>query len=597
MNYEIKTNGEDDMDQISKDRDEISVLFNYICSLPFFRGLSIIATDQKNTVFLANLLALQFMESDDSDPDKQNISKYVYFLDDIKPDLIAGSCGHCLIGGIEWFYQCTEIKEYELRIFFFSKDDISSLNLPSLHDIAIQNNALHQIIDNSFDGIFVTDKNGLVLLTNSAHERISGIPSYKLEGHYMKELVDQNLFSISLTEDVIKQKKTITATQTSSSGREYSITSTPIFDASGQVQNVITNVRDISELISLEKELDHTREIKEKYRIKLSQSNDNSIVIGGEKFAKTMDLAKKVANKNSAILIQGETGVGKDVVARYIHQCSDRRDEEYLSINCGAIPPNLLESELFGYVAGAFTGASSHGKPGYFELAKGGTLFLDEIGELPLNLQSSLLHVLQNGEIIRIGDTKKRKVDVRLITATNRDLKQMVKENRFRMDLYYRINILTIYIPPLRERLDEIPAIAESYLNKLNVRYGTNKMMTHHFIKYLCKHDWPGNIRELQNFIEQQYIISDTDILDVSNLFIQLPDADIDDFDANVSVSGLPPLNDALDQVRAILLERALKTYGTTYKAAEALGISQPSFSRMYNNLVKSRGDESGSDE
>ena len=443
---------------------------------------------------------------------------------------------------------------------------------------------LRSTIQSSYDGIYVTDRNGYTLLVNKSHERISGIPSERLVGRYMKDLVKEGVFEVTLTDTVVREKRAVTVTQAASNGKNYLITGTPIFDGDGEVKKVITNVRDITELLQLEKELRRSEEIKEKYRNKLFQQAETDIVVVSASFAETMLLARKAASKSSTVLILGETGVGKEVVAKYIHLSSERRKKDYLKINCGAIPPNLLESELFGYVKGAFTGASQSGKMGIFELANGGTLFLDEIGELPLNLQASLLRVLQDGEITRVGDTKRRKVDVRIIAATNRNLEEMIRQNQFRMDLYYRLNVFSILVPPLRERVDDIPALAEAFIKKLNEKYKTRKMLTTSFIRYLCQRDWPGNVRELQNFIERQYAICDEDVLDASDIFEQgAPGAKKPG--VHVIVTGIPPMKDAVAELRRKLLEKALQQGGNTYRAAELLGISQATFSRQYTEL------------
>lgn len=191
----------------------------------------------------------------------------------------------------------------------------------------------------------------------------------------------------------------------------------------------------------------------------------------------------KVADKDTTVLIQGETGTGKELLAHFIHQNSSRRDNPMLSVNCGAIAKDLIESELFGYEGGAFTGALSKGRPGYFEVANGGTLFLDEIGEMPMNVQMKLLRALQENEIMRLGSSQPRKIDVRVIAATNRDLKEMIDANEFRSDLYYRLNVVNLEIPPLRERKKDIIPLAQHFLNQFNAKFKTHKTLS----PYSCK--------------------------------------------------------------------------------------------------------------
>ena len=441
-------------------------------------------------------------------------------------------------------------------------------------------NELKNLIEASYDGIYITDCNGLTLYVNKSHERISGIKATELIGKYMQEIVNDGLVSRHITSRVVSGKAPITVEQTLVNGKKVVITGSPIFGDDGKVRKVITNVRDITELIELEKDLKETKEIAERLKSELlANIRKESIVCESASFQTTLNLAKRVASKDETVLILGETGAGKEVIAKYIHSHSNRKNSNYVKINCGAIPANLLESELFGYVNGAFTGAKKTGKIGMFELANNGTIFLDEIGELPINLQASLLRVLQEGEIIRIGDSKSVKVNVRVIAATNRNLEKMIEEGTFRLDLYYRINVISITVPPLRERKDDIPGLAELFIDKLNNKYNEKKTITLNFINYLKRNEWSGNVRELENFITKQYIMSDDDIIDKPQLGYGEASK------GNIEVNGLIPLKDAYHDVEAALLKRALEAGKTTYKAADLLQVSQPTFCRKYKEI------------
>ena len=339
------------------------------------------------------------------------------------------------------------------------------------------------VLENSYDGIYITDKNSVTIYVNKAYENLTGHKRSEYVGKHMDDLIKAGIMKVHITRDVIASKKSVTTREELISGKNVLVTGNPIFNNNNEIIAVVTNVRDISEIISLEKKERLAKEVISRYQKQFfDASTMRNIVCESANTISVFNFAAKVAPKDSTVLLTGETGVGKEVIAKYIHYNSLRKDSNYIKINCGAIPENLLESELFGYVGGAFTGADPNGKPGLFELADNGTLFLDEIGELPLNLQSSLLRVLQDGEVTRVGSTKTRRVSVRIIAATNRNLKQMIEEKTFREDLYYRLNVISINIPPLRERRDDIPALTELFIERLNKKYNTKKRVSDTFL-------------------------------------------------------------------------------------------------------------------
>lgn len=289
------------------------------------------------------------------------------------------------------------------------------------------------------------------------------------------------------------------------------------------------------------------------------------------------EMINRVAFTDLTISIQGESGVGKEVVARLLHNLSPRYSNSFVKINCGAIPENLLESELFGYESGAFTGANKHGKIGKIELAHHGTLFLDEIGEMPLALQVKLLDFLQDQEIIRVGGTRKIKIDTRVITATNRNLEQMVNESRFRKDLFYRLNVIPIKIPPLRDRREDIPAMAEQFLEKFNNRYQMNKKFAPEVIDAFMEYNWPGNVRELEHVVERAAVVNFSEVIfyeDVCDNFIA-------GNDARVICTNLMPLKEAKKALEVQLVKRAYEMYHSTYKAAKILQVDQSTVVRL----------------
>ena len=445
------------------------------------------------------------------------------------------------------------------------------------------------VIENSYDGIYITDRNGLTLYVNSAYEKLAGHDRSEYVGKYMTDLCNSGIMRTYITKDVVATGENITVNEELISGKKVLITGSPIIDDNGDVMAVVTNVRDISKILSLEKKAQLSKEIISLYKKQYFNSESiESIVCESPNTVSVFNFAHKVATKDSTVLLTGETGVGKEEVAKYIHYNSNRRTNNYIKINCGAIPENLLESELFGYVGGAFTGADPNGKHGMFEMANHGTLFLDEIGELPMELQSSLLRVLQDGEVTKIGSTKSENVDVRIIAATNRNLNKMMSEGKFREDLYYRLNVISINIPPLRERQEDIPALAEMFIEKLNKKYGTNKQATSAFLLELMTMNWPGNIRELSNFVERQFIMSESDIL--SSVYRV-------DFNNNITEDTKPEnknddndtfnMEKVVSSVEASLIKASLKKCKNTNEAAHILGISQPTFSRKYNKYKK----------
>ena len=369
---------------------------------------------------------------------------------------------------------------------------------------------LQLIINFSYDGLYVTDKNGVTLCVNKSYERITGINVEELIGKNIVELESQGMFYPIITPWVLKNKKPVTAHQTIKTGKQVIITGNPVFDEQGEIVYVVTNVRDLTEIKQLRDEINKLKMEKKIY--------DNDIIACSAVMQALMNIALRVGEVDVTVLLLGESGVGKEVIAKYIHEISSRRNGPFVAINCGAIVPTLLESEMFGYEGGAFTGALSKGKLGLFETANKGVMFLDEIGDMSLDLQVKLFRVLQEGEIQRVGGTKKIPIDVRVICATNKNLDNMVREAKFREDLYYRLNVVTIEIPPLRLRKDDIAPFVFSYCNQFNKKYGKEKVLSPEVIQALTEYNWPGNIRELKNLVEQLVVLTKEDEIQLNQL-------------------------------------------------------------------------------
>ena len=357
-------------------------------------------------------------------------------------------------------------------------------------------------------------------------------------------------------------------------GQEFILNYSPVHNKLKDTERHVFYLQDISEISHMRRESQ-----QQKYELmalrRHSQDEKNGFIHRSKAMADIIMQAQKMACVQTTVLLLGESGVGKGKVANYIHMLSTRSDGPFLTLNCGAIPESLLESELFGYEKGAFTGAGKSGKIGIVEAANHGTLFLDEVGELPLQLQVKLLHFLQDSAIMRIGGTCPIPLDVRIISATNENLEQLVSQGKFRKDLYYRLNVVPIQIPSLRQRIPDILPLAHYFLGRINKKYDTHKTFSPELCHWLEQHDWPGNVRELMNFVERIAIMSDRSTLDLSCLPATfrsapgLPDN-----------SSIPNLREALLQTERSVLQRALHQGGSLRSMARNLGLSHATLLR-----------------
>lgn len=440
---------------------------------------------------------------------------------------------------------------------------------------------LPSILGNIYDGVYITDGNAVTLLINQAYQAISGLKPEDVLGMKMKDVVSNGLIDKSGTLAVLETGKSVTMEQTFRTGKKALITSTPHYDGSGNISMVITVVRDITELYDLQKAYQESEERHRSERdfLRRSRRFASQMVVADPDTQTVVERALKVAPLNATVLLLGETGVGKEEFAHLIYENSSRADQSFIGVNCGAIPPALIESELFGYERGAFTGASREGKKGVFESADKGTVFLDEIGELPLNMQVHLLRILQNMEITRVGGVRSIPVDVRIIAATNRDLQQMVQEKTFREDLYYRLNVVPITVPPLRERKQDIAPLVLSFLRELNKKYRDQKYFTHAAMEALNSYSWPGNVRELKNVVEQAVILSpQNEIYPVDlPIYSKLESREAERAD---SVEGGEDLKTELARVEYGHICRAYAKHGSVRAAAASLGMNDSTFVR-----------------
>jgi len=444
------------------------------------------------------------------------------------------------------------------------------------------------IFESSYDGIFVTNSQGTTIGANKAYERITGIKASDVLGKNIRDLEKNGMFTPIVTPTILQTQKSLTIIQKFKTGKHAIITGNPVFNDNGELIYIITNVRDITELNNLKHELKKAAELTERYENELSllrihNQKHHDIIAESAKMKQVITSALQVARFDTTVLILGKSGVGKEIIAKLIHSSSLRSNHPFIKINCGAISPTLLESELFGYEAGAFTGALSKGKLGLFEVAHQGTLFLDEIGELPQDLQVKLLRVLQEQEIYRVGSVTPKKVDVRILAATNQDLEALVEKGKFRADLYYRLNVVPIEIPSLKERREDIIPLLRHFCEQYNTQHNMQKYFSPQIIEILENYSWPGNVRELKNVVERLIIMSPEDELLPKHLPNNIRNCEKEN--ANININKILPLKQALSEVEEKLILMAHETCGSTRKMAALLGVSQSTIVRRLREI------------
>ena len=413
------------------------------------------------------------------------------------------------------------------------------------------------IVNSVRDGLLMLDKDGMVIFINPIGARILHINAEEAVGKYIGSLVDFKPIVVEVLETGQGYTDRECVIKTKRGMLHFVKTAVPLKDDKGQLQGVVDVFREIKQVRRL---VNHM--VGATASFTFDDIIGNSTAIG-----ESIRLGKIAANSFANVLIQGDSGTGKELIAQAIHKCSCRSDEPFVAINCGALPRNLVESELFGYEEGAFTGAKHGGRPGKFELAHGGTIFLDEIGDMPLDIQVRLLRVLQEKKIIRIGGQQYIDIDVRIIAATNKDLNREVHEGNFRLDLYYRLNVLPIIVPPLRERREDIPLLVEFFLHKLCKQAGiSQKIFSPQVYKAFMNYDWPGNVRELENVIERAVNLCEQESIGMEFL----PRG----FNKKETVQQNSQLN--LRVIEKTAIEQTLeKTQGNVSMAAKLLGIGR----------------------
>ncbi len=440
---------------------------------------------------------------------------------------------------------------------------------------------LDDIIENTPDGIYVTDGDANAIRINRAFAQISGLKREDMLGVNHRDLEKNHVVAQSSALRVVEERKPVTIIhEYIPTGKQALVTSTPVFDESGEIKLIVSSTRDLTKLNDVEQKLqeERTRRKNTEKQLEILREQmltDTSLVAVDKKTINMLYTAAKIASVDSTVMINGETGVGKEEIAKYIHKKSPRNKEAFIALNCGAIPDNLVESELFGYEKGAFTGANASGKSGLLELADHGTLFLDEVGELPLDTQTKLLRALETRTVTRIGGSSERPIDIRIISATNRNLQEMIDQEKFRADLYYRLNVVPIYIPALRDRKEDILPLVQQFLKDVNDKYHMKKAFSSSAFQMLYEYSWPGNVRELKNVIERSVVMTEGD-------YIQRSDIRLSGEAESVSLEGAEDmsLKERLRQMEYYYLKEAYDKYGNIREAAASLAMPHSTFIR-----------------
>jgi PAS domain S-box-containing protein/TyrR family helix-turn-helix protein len=448
------------------------------------------------------------------------------------------------------------------------------------------------IVETANDHFFIVDGEGRVLDVSPGAAAVYGLPREQLVGSTVQQLEAQGVLRPSISLEVIRTGRPVQLMQVTGTGRRVIAEAHPVH-VDGKLERIVSRSRDLTDLQLLQ---DEYALLQKRFSEHLKRSGAGaghedgqldeamgSLEVRSEVMRELALLLRRVAPSDATVLLLGESGVGKSAFAKQLHRWSRRHQGPFIEVNCGAIPENLFESEMFGYQPGAFSGAARQGKAGLLEQAEGGTLFLDEIGELPLPMQTKLLKVIQDGSLLRLGDTRPRRVDFRLVVATNQDLARRVESGGFRLDLYYRVNVIPVTIPPLRERREDIPALAEACLERLNQRYGQRKLLHGSVWPELMGGDWPGNVRELENWLERAWLSSPDDLIhSPTRGYVSSVTAMTSHTETTLpaELAEKEGLSAYLARVEHEVLQSLCRSLPSTYAIAERLGISQPSVVR-----------------
>lgn len=456
--------------------------------------------------------------------------------------------------------------------------------LRALNVIIESSKELNQVFENSPASLFIADASGKALRINKTFVDITGTNREDMFGRNVLDIEKEGTLKPSVCALTLKERCKVSVLQQVNEVNDILVTGVPVFDEDGEMFRVVTSAILHQDIASLSK---YIYELKGKARIQVE--GNNNLIGESKSMWEILNIVDLVKDTSTSVLITGETGVGKGVLAQHIHETSNRCEEKMVEINCGAIPEKLLESELFGYESGAFTGADKRGKAGLIEVAHKGTLFLDEISELPFHLQVKLLQFLQKRSITRVGGTTPIEVDVRIIAASNRFLPKLVEEGLFRSDLYYRLNVVPIEIKPLRERKDDILPTALYFLKKYGDKYGKEIKLTEEFQNILLNRQWMGNTRELENYIERSVVIGlgkESGGLSVEVLSSGVTKPAESTVNKSRDTSKVEN-NETLEDVEKRMVISLYEKHRSSYKVGEALGVSQATAYRKIKKYCK----------
>jgi len=568
-------------------------------------GTGIIATDADGIIDYVNPTALGILGLNQSDVIKSDIQHI--FPDAAKLFDECRQTGEVRMGNyLARNHQRLVIDTTPIRINGKIKGVTAALHrLENFNDVLCYSDGylriskqLEAIFKGSSDGLWVHDRHGIIININTVSEMINGIRAKDVIGKHIDDLITEGLFEGVVTPEILRTKRQFsTMSYIKKTQKKVLVTGTPILDEDGNVSLIVSNERDLTHWNAVKEDLERSRKVAEKYKdefeaLSLLKSGKADIVAESREMKQVLSIGMKLARMGASnILIQGESGTGKGLLAKFIHDKGKRNSKPFIQINCAALPESLLEAELFGYEKGAFTGAREQGKIGLFELAHEGTLFLDEIGDLPLSVQAKLLKYLDDQEILPLGGLQRKKVDCCVIAATNQDLARLTEQDRFRKDLYFRLNTFMIPIPPLRHRPIDIVKMTEYFVETYNKEYQVQRRISPESMRKLQSYEFPGNVRELQNIIKNAVVLSEKDSLD---------DIFADNIgsghkmnageDRGISDMRYPMrLEDRIKHMEKEILSDALARFRSTRKIARNLGTSQSSVMRKIKRYKLNR--------